>query len=73
VNAGIVRIHTEHNSGCRVTSEDSKAQKRVTYMGKKIHVIQDELKTANFILEEDVNIRKLEDEILIRLLLRNWI
>jgi len=73
VNAGVVRIYTEHNSRCGVTSEDIKAQKRVTYRGKKIHVMQDGLKTANFILEKDVNTSTLENEILIRLLLRNWI
>jgi hypothetical protein len=55
VKAGVVRIHTEHNYRCSVTSDDSKAQKSVTYRGKKIQVMQHGLKTANFILEKNVD------------------
>lgn len=73
MKAGVVRIHTEHNYRCRVTSEDSKAQKRVTYRGKKIPVMQHGLKTENFILEKNVDTSTLENEILIPFLLKNWV
>ena len=73
MKAGVVRIHTEHHYRCRVTSQDSKSQKRVTYRGKKIQVMQDGLKTANFILDKNVNTGTIENEILIPLLLRNWV
>jgi hypothetical protein len=73
VKAGVVRIHTEYNYRCRVTYEDSNAQKHVTYRGKKIPVMQHGLKTANFILEKSLDTSALENEILIPLLLRNWV
>jgi len=73
VKAGVVRIHTEHNYRCSVTSDDSKAQNNVTYMGKKTPVMQHGLKTTNFILEKNVDTGTLENESLIPLLLRNWV
>jgi hypothetical protein len=56
-----------------VTSDDSKAQKNVTYRDMKIPVMQHGLKTANFILEENVDTSTLENEIIIHLLLINWV
>jgi len=59
VKSGVVRIHTEHNYRCNATSDDSKAQKTVTYRDKKIPVMQHGLKTANFILEKNVDSKTL--------------
>lgn len=60
-------------TGFRVTSEYNKPQKHVTYRDKKIQVMQHELMGANFILQKNLDTNTLEKEILIPLLLRNWV
>jgi hypothetical protein len=73
VNGGVVSTHTEHSFRCRVISEDSKAQKRVTYTGNNIQTMQHGFQTENLILEKIVETSTIENEIIIPLLLRNWI